>query len=248
MQMTKAIIVDDEEDARKVLRTLISFSNFPIDIVASCSTLEIGVKAIREYKPDVVFLDVQMPNYAGYEIVKFFDEIDFEIVFVTAFDKYALKAFELSATDYLVKPINRSRLNETLSRVIENVNKRSSINKYQTILKSLQTKTIEKIVIPETGGNRILQLKDIICIQGQGNYADIFQENGQKLTVSKNLKYFQNVLPENANFFRSQKSWIINLDHLSRFNRSTGNLEMINGIIAKISPARLPEFERTIKA
>ncbi|MFT6137799.1 MAG: two-component system LytT family response regulator [Salibacteraceae bacterium] len=248
MQLTKAIIVDDEEDARKVLSTLISFSDFPIDIVASCGTLKIAVKAIKELEPDVVFLDIEMPNYAGYEIINFFDEINFEIVFVTAYDKYALKAFELSATDYLVKPVNRSRLNETLKRVTENANKKSSIAEYEVILKSLQTKTMGKIVIPEIGGNRVLLLKDIICIQGQGNYADIFQTNGQKLTVSKNLKYFQNVLPEDVEFFRSQKSWIINLDHLKRFNLSTGDLEMINGIIAKLSPGRIPEFEKTLKA
>jgi two-component system LytT family response regulator len=248
MQLTKAIIVDDEEDARKVLSTLISFSNFPIEIVASCSTLEIAVEEIKEHQPDVVFLDIEMPNYAGYEISNFFDEINFEIVFVTAYDKYALKAFELSATDYLVKPVNRARLSETLKRVTDNTTKKTSIANYEVILKSLQTKTIEKIVIPEVGINRVLFLKDIICIQGQGSYADIFQTNGQKLTVSKNLKYFQNVLPEGGEFFRSQKSWIINLDHLKSFNRSSGDLKMINGIIAKLSPSRLREFEKALEA
>ncbi|MFT5823774.1 MAG: two-component system LytT family response regulator [Crocinitomix sp.] len=94
MELIKAIIVDDEQDARKVLTALINFSDYPVQIIASCSSLETAVIEINRLKPAVVFLDIQMPNYAGYEIVNFFDEIDFEIVFVTAYEKYALKAFE----------------------------------------------------------------------------------------------------------------------------------------------------------
>jgi two-component system LytT family response regulator len=242
VKTTKAIIVDDEEDARDVLQTLINFSNFPIEIVAMCSNLKEAVFEIKKLKPDVVFLDIQMPEYAGYEISNFFDEITFEIVFVTAFDQYAIKAFKLSAIDYLVKPINRGVLEKSLKRIVKKIGSKDSLNDYQNLLESLQTRKIERIIIPEIDANRILNLKDIICIQGSGSYSVVYLKSEEKITISKNLKYFEKVLPEDTNFFRSQKSWIINTDHIVKYNTNQGDVYLENGIIAKISPNKLREF------
>ncbi|MFD1552065.1 hypothetical protein DNU06_00805 [Putridiphycobacter roseus] len=247
MKMIKAIIVDDEEDARDVLKTLINFSQFPIEIQAMCKSLKEAVTNIKQLKPDVVFLDIQMPEYAGYEIVNFFDEMEFEIVFITAYDKYALKAFEMSAIDYLVKPINRTRLNESLQRISEKVDQKNTHAAYAVLLETLQNKTFDKIVIPEIDGNLILNLKDIICIQGYGSYVIIHQLNTEKLTVSKNLKYFEKSLPEESNFFRSQKSWIINLDHIKKYNANQGNIYLSNDIIAKLSPTKITAFNLAIQ-
>jgi two-component system LytT family response regulator len=243
MKIITAIIVDDEADARDVLETLIDLSRQPIRIVAKCSNLTDAVAEIKKQKPDVVFLDIQMPEFAGYEIVNFFDEINFEIVFVTAFDKYALKAFELSAIDYLVKPINRGRLNETLNRIGQEIEKKHTALKYQTLLESLQNKKIEKIIIPEVGYNRVLYLDDIICIQGQGSYSLVYLKNNDKITVSKTLKYFDKILYEGTVFFRSQKSWIINTAHIKQFNANQGNIVLLGNIIAKISPNKTEEFK-----
>jgi two-component system LytT family response regulator len=218
MKVSRAIIVDDEEDARDVLNTLIELSEFPVEIIAKCSNLKDAVSEIKRTQPDVVFLDIQMPQFAGFEIVNFFDEINFEIIFVTAFDKYALKAFELSAVDYLVKPINRSRLDIALKRIGERVGYKDSILEYKNLLDSMQNEKNDKIVIPEMNSNRILNLKDIVCIQGHGSYTIVYLENKEKLTVSKNLKYFENILSDNQRFFRSQKSWIINMECVQKFN------------------------------
>ncbi len=243
MKTIKAILVDDEADARDVLETLIQFSEKPIDIVAKCSNLTDAVTKIKELKPDVVFLDIQMPEFAGYEIVNFFDEINFEIVFVTAFDKYALKAFELSAIDYLVKPIKRARLNETLNRIIEQADKKNTAREYKILLESLQNKKVEKIIIPEVGYNRILLLDDIICIQGQGSYSLVYLKNKNKVTVSKTLKFFDKIFCEGTPFFRSQKSWIINTKYIKQFNVNQGNIVLMNNITAKISPTKIEEFK-----
>ena len=242
MKLTKAIIVDDEPDAREVLQTLISISKYPIEIVASCPNLIEAVASIKTHKPDVVFLDIQMPNYAGYEIVNFFDTIDFEIVFVTAYDKYALKAFELCALDYIVKPINRDRLNQTLKRIVDSVGTRRSMVEYDTLIESLNTQEFHKIVIPEVGSNRVLTLNDIICIQGQGSYSMIFLTSGEELVVSKTLKYFEDTLPKETTFFRSQKSWIVNMIHVTEFKKKTGDIYLSNSIIAKLSQTKMTEF------
>jgi two-component system LytT family response regulator len=242
MNLTKAIIVDDEPDAREVLQTLINISSYPIEIVATCANLMEAVASIKRHKPDVVFLDVQMPNYAGYEIVNFFDTIDFEIIFVTAFDQYALKAFEMCALDYIVKPINRDRLNQSLKKVIDNIGAQRSINEYETLIESLGNREFHKIIIPEVGSNRILNLNDIICIQGQGSYSMVFLSSGEELVVSKTLKYFEEVIPQDLTFFRSQKSWIINMMHVSQFKKGMLNIHLTNGIIAKLSQNKLEAF------
>jgi two-component system LytT family response regulator len=243
MKITKAIIVDDEADARDVLETLIQFSEYPIEILAKCEDLEQAVAKIKELKPDVVFLDIQMPEFAGYEIVNYFDEINFEIVFVTAFDKYALKAFELSAIDYLVKPIKRNRLNDTLNRIIEERDKKNTANEYKILLESLQSKKTEKIIIPEVGFNRVLLLDDIICIKGQGSYSLVYLKKNEKITVSKTLKFFDKIMFEGSTFFRSQKSWVINTTYIKQFNLNQGNIIMDNDVIAKISPNKTEDFK-----
>ena len=243
MKNINAIIVDDEEDARDVLGTLIRFSKLPFTIVAKCSNLREAVQKIKAEKPDVVFLDIQMPEFAGYEIVNFFDEITFDIVFVTAFDEYALKAFDLSAIDYLVKPINRERLNETLKRVIDNQNEKKAVSEYEILLESLQNKSTEKIIIPEIGYNRVINLDDIICIQGQGSYSLIYLDNKEKVTVSKTLKFFDKILFDGTTFFRSQKSWIINTKYVHQFNANKGNVILKGDIIAKVSPTKMEEFK-----
>ena len=109
MNKIKAIIVDDEKRARNVLDQLLSRNFDNIEVVAQCADVPSAVEEIKRLKPDVVFLDIQMPNYVGYELVNFFDKVDFDIIFVTAFDQYAIKAFELSAIDYIVKPIDRNK-------------------------------------------------------------------------------------------------------------------------------------------
>jgi len=243
MNSIKAIIVDDEADARDVLETLIHFSKQPIEIIAKCNNLKDAVIKIKAHEPDVVFLDIEMPEFAGYEIGKFFDEIDFEIVFVTAFDEYALKAFELSAIDYLVKPVNRGRLNETLKRIVTSKNEKNAILEYDILIESLQNKRIDKIIIPEVGFNRVINLSDIICIQGQGSYSMIYLIIKDKITVSKTLKYFNKIIYDGTTFFRSQKSWIINMKYINQFNGNKGDIVLEGDIIAKISPTKIEEFK-----
>jgi two-component system LytT family response regulator len=242
MKRIKAIIVDDEKDARDVLKTLIGISQLPYDIVAECSSLMDAVAEIKLQQPDVVFLDIQMPKYAGYEIVQFFDKIEFEIVFVTAFDKYALQAFELCAIDYLVKPINRSRLNITLERVMSLSKSKQEVKEYSVLMESINNRSNQKLIIPEKSGNRIIPLSEICCIQGSGSYSIIYLSNKKKITVSKQLLYFQEKLPSDSTFFRSQKSWIINLNMVSKYNLNKGDIIFNNDLVAKVSPSKTDEF------
>ena len=241
MNPIRAIIVDDELAARNLMHNLLQ--RIQIDVVDVCENVLEAVESIKRLKPDVVFLDVEMPNYAGYEIVDFFDEIDFEIIFVTAYNQYAIKAFELSAVDYLVKPINRQRLAEAIDKLSTRMQEKSAVENYRLLKESMQKKELGKIVISELGNKRIVQLDNIIAIQAKGAYSTIYLVDEKELLVSKNLKHFENILPDSEKFFRSHKSWIVNTDYIKTFNKNKGEIDLCKDVQAKLSKYRVQEFE-----
>ena len=219
-----------------------------VEIVANCNSLEEAVKAIKKHKPSVVFLDVQMPNYAGYEIASFFDSIDFEIIFVTAYDQYAIKAFELNAIDYLVKPINRQRLQEALDKLTERIEQQDDLSRFHVLLESMKDKEQGKIIISELGFKRIISLSDIIAIEAKGAYSNIHLKNDNTLLVSKNLKYFESILPVNGPFFRSHKSWIVSKNEIESYVKSKGEILLKQNIVAKVSRYRMQDLEKLMKS
>ncbi len=246
MNPIKAIIIDDESAARDVLSNLIARSSAPIEIVGTGHDLLSGIDLIKQHSPDVIFLDVQMPNYAGYEIADLVDPIDFEIIFVTAYDQYAIKAFELSAVDYLVKPISRQRLNESLQKLHVRIEEKAAKTNYQLLLDTIRGKELGKLVISELGGKRVIQLKDLIAIEAKGAYSHLIMKDQKPILVSKNLSHFESVLPDCDTFFRSHKSWIVNLDHLNKLNKSKGELVLSDDITARISKYRFTDFQDAI--
>jgi two-component system LytT family response regulator len=246
MNSITAIIVDDEKHARGVLSSLLKREHPEVTILGACSNLEEAVLEIKRLSPQVVFLDVQMPKYAGYEIVNFFNEITFEIIFVTAFDQYAIKAFELNAIDYLVKPIDRKRLSTAILKAAGKINFQKQTEEYRVLLESVKNKKYTKIVIPELGDRRILSLADIIAIEADGSYSKLHLKEKKVIIISKNLKYFESVIPEESNFFRSHRAWIINLSHLQLINKTELTITLSEEIKAKLARGKIEEFEQKI--
>lgn len=243
MKKLKAILADDEKSAQEVLETLLSNYCPNIEVVAVCNNLLETVDAIKRLKPDVVFLDIEMPEYAGYEIVNYFDNIDFEIVFVTAYHQYAVKAFEISALDYLLKPIEIERLKKTVERLELKSNQESRGKRYNMFKESLDFKQNQKVIIKVKGDQRVLDTNTIVAIEAQEAYSCIYTIDGGRYLVSKNLKYFQNLLEENTHFFRTHKSWIINKEKLVSFSKSKLEINMQNEIKAKLSKYKASDFE-----
>lgn len=246
MKKIRAILVDDEEGARNVFANLLKRFCPSVELLGSAANVPEAVDLINSLHPDLVFLDVQMPNFAGYEIVDFFEEVNFEIIFTTAYDEYAMKAFELSAVDYLLKPVKKSRLIEAIARMEDKMQTNRQIEDYKVLLESMKGREFEKIVIPEVGSRRVLLLKNILAIEGQGAYSIVHLRGNQQLTVSKNLKYFESCLPEKGMFFRSHKSWIINLDCLESYNKVSKEVRLAENIQAKLSKYRVEAFEAAL--
>jgi len=239
----KTLIVDDEPDGAQVLQILLKKHENIIDLLAIANNLLDAVALIHEHKPQLVFLDIEMPDYKGYEIINFFDKIDFSIVFVTAYDEFAIKAFEMNAVDYLLKPINRSRLSESIEKVQLIEENKKSKEKYLQLMKSLDTQPEPKIVVNELNNNKVILLKNILAIEADGTYSTIHLKGEKTVMTSKNLGHFEKVLPENSSFFRTHKSWIINTDYIISYQKSKGEILMFSDLTTRLSKYKKMDFE-----
>ena len=245
MPKIKCIIVDDEESARDVLSNLLTRFCPQVEILDKCSNILQAVESVKKHQPDVVFLDIEMPNYAGYEIVKFFDKIDFEIIFVTAFDKYALRAFEIAALDYLLKPVDIERLKQTVERLESHIDDKQYSERISVMTDTLKEKELKNIAVIDKGFQKIIAVENIIAIEAQESYCNIHTVHGISV-ASKNLKHFESVFEEHPDFIRVHKSWIINKKHLINYSKSDLEINLTKGIVAKLSKYKKAEFEEAV--
>lgn len=241
----KAIIVDDEIAAREILTQLISRYVDGVEIMAKCTDLESAVEQINIHKPDLVFLDVEMPKFAGYEIVQFFDVIDFHIIFITAYDKYAIKAFELSALDYLLKPVEISRLQETVERAKEQV----LLNSYKEKLIALSEdmkNSVKKYTYFDKGYTNQIETNEIIAFEAQRSYTKMYLTNYRSIILSKNTKTIEDEMEDFGDFIRIHRSWIINKNLIEKYSKTSQDVHLSEGIIAKLSRQTKLDFENMI--
>lgn len=221
----KAIIIDDEKMARTLLGGMLAEFCPNVEVLDSCPDLPSGIKAIRKYKPDIVFLDIEMPGYSGLEILDFFDEneIDFSIIFTTAYNQYALQAFKLSAVDYLLKPIDSVELEKSIERFQKTETKKN----YQILRDNLTINAVQKLAVHTINSVKFVETDQILFLKAEGAYTEIMLGNGKVITASKGLKKYEEVLKENRSFFRCHKSYIVNLKHISEHIKSDGGYLLV---------------------
>lgn len=237
----KAIIIDDEISARELLLELLKRHCPTIQVMDACEDLTTGVAAIKKHNAELVFLDVKMPMYNGYEIVDFFEQIDFNIIFITAYDQYALKAFEISATDYLLKPIEIARLKTAVAKATEQHAAKQSMDQLHKLSQNLK-KSNQKYKYSDRGLTNYIMVADIICVEAQRAYSTFSLVNGKQITVSKNVKTISEELEEFSQLLRTHRSWIVNLDHVINYSKTNLTISMANNIEAKISRPNKTEF------
>ncbi|VXC29601.1 DNA-binding response regulator [Flavobacterium sp. 9AF] len=231
----KAIVIDDEKRARLNLILLIEEYCKNVEIVAECENLSSGVKAIRKYKPDLVLLDIEMPGHSGLELLDFFDEneINFKIIFTTAYQEYALQAFKFSAIDYLLKPINPEELAHAIARIEK---QKISNQNYSLLKETIRQDTLQRIAVPSGNSILFIETDTIMYLKGEGAYSEIRCINDIKYIVSRNLKNFEDILCNNPNFIRIHKSHIVNVNFISAYNKSDGgNVLLKNGLQLSIT-------------
>jgi two-component system LytT family response regulator len=241
----RAILIDDEQKARNMLRSLLEEYCPEVEIVTECSNVPTAVAAINDHKPDVVFLDIDMPGYNGFQLLEFFNPVNFEVIFTTAHSEYALQAFRVSALDYLQKPIDI----DLLVAAVEKLKARhgnSIINEQLALLRTNdQAKAIEKIALPIADGIVFIQVKDIVQLQAERAYTSIHLKTGQPIMASKNIKEFEEILANEKYFYRCHRSNIINLKEVQKYVKSEGGyIEMSNGNSVSISKDLRDDFLR----
>lgn len=245
MSKIKAILVDDEEGARDVLENLLRRFCPDVELIAKCENVLQAVEVIKTQQPDLVFLDIEMPNYSGFEIVTFFKDINFEIIFVTAYDQYAIRAFEVAAIDYLLKPVDIERLKNAVARVIQQKNIEQQSQRLSLLSNTLESKQLKNIVITDKGQQNIIAIDSIIAIEAQESYCTIHTSD-KTFIASKNLRHFETVLENIPQFFRVHKSWLVNKDCIKHYSKSDLSIQLSNGLITKLSKYKKAEFEEAI--
>ncbi len=245
--MLKAIIIDDEEGARITLSSLIKEYAPDVEVIAQCSNVPDGVLAINKNNPDIVFLDIEMPEYNGFELLDFFKEIHFETIFVTAYSQYAIKAFEVSAVDYLLKPVEI----ESLKNAVEKAKlKRSQANIMQRLdlmKNTYKGEEVKKIALPMSDGLLFVDVNEIIFFEADRAYTHVFLKNGSKITVSKAMRVFEDVLNNRLFFFRPHRSYLINLNYMKKYNKGESLIIMDNNINVSVSREKKQDFEMLLK-
>lgn len=247
MNSINAIIIDDEERARNTLSSLLLNYCPEVSILAACSNVPDGVIAINKHKPDVIFLDIEMPDYNGFELLGFFREIDFDIIFVTAYSEYAIKAFEISAVDYILKPIDIDQLKNSVEKLKQKKLHSQMQEQIELLKESYKGDDIRKIALSMSNGLTFVEIADIIFLEADGAYTNFFLKDEQKILVSKKLKFYEDILSNRSFFFRTHRSYFINVNYIKKYSRSENAILMDNGISITISRDRKQEFETLLK-
>lgn len=237
------IIVDDEPDAVGFIRSIVQDYCPELEIVGTAGSAIEAVRVITEKKPDLVFLDVEMPHGSGFDVLTCFPKKIFDVIFITAFNHYAIKAIKFSAVDYLLKPININEFIDAVKKVLE---KKISVGgqspEFSMLLENLRTDTPRKLAIPTADGMEYLNTPDIIRIEAEGSYCRFFLTDNRRLMVSRNLKEYQELL-QDQDFFRTHNSHLINLQLVKKFIRHEGGLvEMIDSSQIPISRGKRDMF------
>jgi len=243
MEKITAILVDDENKNREVLKNLLT-NFFPeVEILGEAESVESAFKLVNQKNPQLVFLDIQMPRSSGFNLLKKFDVVPFEVIFVTSYDQYAITAIKFSALDYLLKPVEVKDLKSAIEKA-----KKSIASKHQTngqiinLLNNLDEENKERKVAVHVGEKvELISATDIIYIEADGSYCKIKTAN-DKYTIAKFLKDFEEYFGENSDFVRIHKSCLINVRHIKNYSKGEPCfIEMIDGITFEVARRKKQE-------
>lgn len=237
--MIRAIIIDDELHCRKTLRILLEEYCPDVQVMEQCDNGRDGVEAINRLKPDLVFLDIEMPHMNGFELLEQFPVIQFAVIFTTGYDQYAIKAFRFSALDYLLKPINHEELTKAVRKVSQ-PGQYPLPQQLEILLQKLnhQQQAIHKIALPTMEGLQLVEVDSIISCVSDSNYSVLLLKSKQRLTISRTLKETEAILEEHP-FLRVHNSAIVNLNEINKYIKGEGGyLIMSDGSTVDVSRSK----------
>lgn len=238
----KAIVIDDEKKTRELIANMVMGFNDSLEILPIGENVKSGIEAIKKHKPNLVFLDIQMPDGSGFDVLKAFPNKDFEVIFITAHEEFAIKAIKYSALDYILKPIDPEELEAAVNKAISQFDLPKSDEQFETLAHNLQQPQKKRLVLKTQESAHILELDNIIRCESDRNYTSFFLNEGKTIVVSKTLKEYENLIC-GKQFMRVQQSHIINLNYVDRFDKANGgSVVMKDGTELPISPSKRDLF------
>ena len=223
--MLKAIIVDDVKKSRDGISRIIAENNYDVQVVAEASCIKDAELEIKKHQPDIVFLDVEMPDGTGFDLLQKLKPVFFKVIFITAYHEFSIKAFKYSAIDYILKPIDKKDLQDAIHRAKEEVDKESLITKLNSLFSNINaTNQLPRKLVLKTA-ERIfsLDINEIVRCEADKNYTQFFLIDGKKILVSKTMKEYSELLPK-PQFFRAHHSHLINMNHFDYFLKTDGGM------------------------
>ncbi len=227
--MMRVIIIDDEKHCREGLAIMLDKYCDGIELVASCADGKAGIKAIGQSAPDLVFLDIEMPGMNGFDMLENCSQLDFDVIFTTAYNEYAIQAIRHNALDYLLKPVNKNELMQAVNKARKN-RKHQASEKITGLLQSVRSgKKTGKIAISTVEGLVMVDTGEIVYCESENNYTRIHLSSGKRILVSKTLKKVEELLMSHTHFFRIHNSYLINLDFMQQYIKGDGGEVVLSG-------------------
>ncbi|MDF0717599.1 LytTR family DNA-binding domain-containing protein [Muricauda sp. 334s03] len=245
----KAVIIEDEKHSRETLKSMLEEFCKDVEVIAMAGTVDEAVKVLSIYSPDIVFLDIELQTGTGFDVLQQIKDPNFEVIFTTAFEKYAIKAIKFSSLDYLLKPIDLDELQKAVDKARTQLDTNVYREQLDTLMQSISRGSMrpEKICLATTSGMEFIAIQDIIVCKADGSYTSFLLEDNETLLVSKHLKEYENLLAEHQ-FMRVHNSYVVNLKKVKKYVKSDGgHLIMSNDLQVNISPRKKDDLIEAMK-
>jgi len=243
----KSIIVDDEKHGRENLAGILKQYCPNVQLLGEANSVESAISLIQENNPDLVFLDIEMPKANGFQLLEYFKDFRFEVIFVTAHGNFAIKAIRFSAADYILKPINYLELKVAVEKVADRIQQKQENFRMKQLVYNLSQPGNSRIALPTGDRIEFVEVNNIIRCQGEGNYTHIYFKESKPLLVAKTLVEFEDLLQEYL-FIRTHKTHLVNLKHVSAYVKiDGGTLQLSNGDMVAVSRRRKDEVQKMLK-
>lgn len=247
MNMRKVLIIDDENRTRELIAKMIDSFGFDVETIPEGENVQSGIEAIERHNPDIVFLDIQMPDGTGFDVIRSIPNKNFEVIFITAHEEFAIKAIKFSALDYLLKPVDTSELKAALEKALAMLDERKDHSQFDALQKNIMPNEKRRLVLKTQESVHVVELDQIIRCEADRNYTSFYLVDGKKILVSKTLKEYETLL-SGYNFLRVQQSHLVNIDYVDRYDKKNGGaVVMKDRSEVPLSPAKRDLFFKRLE-
>lgn len=245
--MRKVLIIDDENRTRELIAKMIDSFGLDVKAIPEGENVQSGIEAIQKNQPDIVFIDIQMPDGTGFDVLRSIENKNFEVIFITAHEEFAIKAIKFSALDYLLKPVDTNELRSALEKALVRLADNAEPHQFEALQKNILPNEKRRLVLKTQESVHVVELDQIIRCEADRNYTSFFLQDDKKILVSKTLKEYE-ILLTGYNFLRVQQSHLININYVDRYDKKNGGaVVMKNGAEVPLSPAKRELFFKKLE-